>query len=51
MIQTSNSARNGQKKLEEMAVFCGSGGTTAVFFSKLVKIYVKRRLFSFLPMF
>ena len=31
-----------------MAVFGGSGGTDAVFFSKLVKIYVKRRLFSFL---
>ena len=47
--ELSNSARNGKKKFwRQMAVFGGSGGTDAVFFSKLVKIYVKRRLFFFL---
>ncbi len=41
--ETPNSARNGKKKL------AADGGTSAVFSSKLVKIYVK--FFSFLPMF
>ncbi len=37
-----------KKNWRRMAFFGGNGGTSAVFFSKLVKKFVKRRLFSFL---